>query len=553
MRNKVRVAIVLDTLTICYWQAAAVSRVLGESCADVVALITLSGIPATDPIFGPNRWQTVLYRAYARADARCFSSHSDPFSRVPLTGVPDGVARLEVWTVSVSGSWSICDEDLERVRSLDADVFIYLGSNELGAQIASIPRFGLWFLHHGDYNTQRGGPPGFWEVAERRLETGVALCSFSGNPAMFKLLAQAFSCTHGFSPAKNRNEYYFRGISLISRALRELHMAVKRHVAPSGMSANPGVSIYSYPRYEIPRNIDAVRPIAAILGTLIRRIFRKTLFVPQWFLVLGVREGDYLSSKLNGFHEIRPKSGIWWADPFLYERDGRCYIFFEDLPLRTGRGRISVIEVSESGPVSEPKVVMDLPYHLSYPFIFEWDRRLFMIPESGANRTVQLYECTDFPTRWEHRINLMEGRRTVDTTLVWHEDRWWMFTALVEEGSSSHNDEVHLFWSKELLSTDWTPHPLNPVVCDVRRARPAGRIFKMNGSMYRPSQDCSGSYGRALNVNEIIVMTEETYVEEPVSRVEPRWRRGLTGVHSLDRAGKFTVLDAMSWRRRFFG
>ena len=58
---------------------------------------------------------------------------------------------------------------------------------------------------------------------------------------------------------------------------------------------------------------------------------------------------------------------------------------------------------------------------------------------------------------------------------------------------------------RNFLTNKWTPHPENPIVTDIRTARPGGKIFIQDGKIYRPSQDCSIRYGRALNMNQIIV------------------------------------------------
>ncbi len=37
------------------------------------------------------------------------------------------------------------------------------------------------------------------------------------------------------------------------------------------------------------------------------------------------------------------------------------------------KGHISVIRMDEQGVYSEPVKVLERPYHLSYPFVFEWE------------------------------------------------------------------------------------------------------------------------------------------------------------------------------------
>ena len=79
------------------------------------------------------------------------------------------------------------------------------------------------------------------------------------------------------------------------------------------------------------------------------------------------------------------------------------------------------------------------------------------------------------PWRWEYFQTVMDGVYLVDGTLFEYNGRFWLFGAIRVEGGSSH-DELYLFSGPSPFGP-FTPHPKNPVVSDVRRARPAGRIF----------------------------------------------------------------------------
>ena len=59
-----------------------------------------------------------------------------------------------------------------------------------------------------------------------------------------------------------------------------------------------------------------------------------------------------------------------------------------------------------------------------------------------------------------------------------------------------------------MISLDrWQPHSLNPVVRDVRTARPAGRIIVNSHGHIRPGQDCSTRYGAAITLNRILELS----------------------------------------------
>ena len=71
----------------------------------------------------------------------------------------------------------------------------------------------------------------------------------------------------------------------------------------------------------------------------------------------------------------------------------------------------------------------------------------------------------------------------------------------------------------------------------MRCARPAGRPFiDQSGSLIRPSQDCSDSYGRAIVFNRIEVLSETDYRETTIGRLGPDWRRANLGTHTYSRS-----------------
>jgi hypothetical protein len=232
----------------------------------------------------------------------------------------------------------------------------------------------------------------------------------------------------------------------------------------------------------------------------------------------------------------------------VIEKGGRYYVFFEELPRAAGKAHIAMIEIDAEGRWSKPVPVLERDYHLSYPFLLEHDGALYMVPETAQNGTVEVYRCTDFPRRWRLERVLLEGVRLVDPTLHRGADRWWLFANAAPGESRVYDDELHLFHSPTLLG-EWQPHPRNPVRSDARCARPAGRLFWRNGALHRPAQICAPRYGAGLAIQRVLRLTPHEYAERQVERVLPV-ADGVLGLHTLNRAGHLTVIDAFTRRRR---
>jgi hypothetical protein len=172
-----------------------------------------------------------------------------------------------------------------------------------------------------------------------------------------------------------------------------------------------------------------------------------------------------------------------------------------------------------------------------------------MLPETAGRRTVELYRATRFPDEWKLDRVLLSDVTATDATLLPHEGRLWLFVAIAVDGGRPV-DELCLF-SSDSLEGDWEPHPMNPVVSDVRRARPAGRVFARDGELIRPAQDCSGSYGAKLVFNRIEALTPTDYRETPIEVIEPARDSGNLRTHSYDCDGSYEVLDGFRMRPRF--
>jgi len=110
------------------------------------------------------------------------------------------------------------------------------------------------------------------------------------------------------------------------------------------------------------------------------------------------------------------------------------------------------------------------------------------------------------------------------------------------------DDELHLFSAPDLRG-EWKPHRRNPVKCDVRSSRPAGRLFERDGALYRPAQICAPLYGSGIALHRVTQLDDDGYAESEERRIIGK--PPLLGMHTINRAGDFSVTDAFARRRRF--
>ncbi len=279
-----------------------------------------------------------------------------------------------------------------------------------------------------------------------------------------------------------------------------------------------------------------------------RIVGARLLFVRPWQIRVRVRRGEPTAGWTSQEQLLRWRDGHLYADPMLFEHGGAHHLFCEDLPLGSGRAVISHVELGAGGaPGGPPQPVLERPYHLSYPFVFEHRGEVFMIPESSAERRVELYRASRFPDEWQLEAVLLDGLIASDATLLEENGRLWLFVC-VAVTHATMLDELHLFSAAELTGP-WVPHPLNPVVSDVSRARPAGAILRWGSQLVRPGQDCSRRYGGAVTFQAIDELSPEGYAEHEIARLDPGDVAG-RATHTYASDGAYEAIDLRRRRLR---
>lgn len=245
---------------------------------------------------------------------------------------------------------------------------------------------------------------------------------------------------------------------------------------------------------------------------------------------------------VDGCTALQPAEGDAWADPCLVATEsGRRLLFAEEVPCDlSGDGRIVCLELGRQGDATRLGVALEESFHLSYPQPFRWEGQWYMTVESGAARRASLYRAEDFPLRWTRVADLIQGRHCVDPTLHRHDGRWYLF-ANVSEGGGSSCDDLFLFVADH-LEGPYRPHPANPIVTDVRHARPAGRLFERGGRLIRPAQNCGPRYGAEVAFREVTVLDPDRYEERPLGTLALRGP-GVDGCHTYNAIPGLEVLD----------
>jgi hypothetical protein len=250
-----------------------------------------------------------------------------------------------------------------------------------------------------------------------------------------------------------------------------------------------------------------------------------------------------LLSNPSDFRWIRSPRGHSYASPFLLQHEGQVWMFFEDYHYEEKRKRINCIPLEADLSTGTSTVCLDLPYHLSYPMVFDHEGVVFMIPTSEEHESIELWRATNFPFSWKLETILFSGP-AVRTTPICHGDRWYFFTTLSEP---TGNPAFGALFSAASLTAKWVHHPSSPISTDVRETRSAGAIQKVENRLLRVVQDSCENYGSRIHVEEILELTPEAYMGRRVHSIAPDWGRGLRGVRTYGLCASIEAMDAMTF------
>ncbi|HEY9500382.1 MAG TPA: hypothetical protein VIR01_01990 [Pyrinomonadaceae bacterium] len=542
-----RVGLLIDSFLQPKWIAKIIEDIQSSDFARLVLVI--KNEEQNQPVsrfkaYWKNR-QHLLYAFYNRVDERRVRAEPDAFEVVDIRELVSDCAVLTVTPLRKKYSDWFSDADVLEIESYELDVAISFGFRILKGRALRIAKHGVWSYHHGDNLINRGGPAGFWEVLEGSPVIGSVLQVLNEDLDNGMVIYRSWTSTSDrFSVKANKNVLFWRSSSFVIKAIKEL--------AKAGAIVRDDAQIYRpYDRklFKTPTNAELLPKLAKLSLNYAGSKLRNALYLDQWTLAYRFRSApDDPNSTLYRFHQVTPPKDRHWADPFPVRIDGKYYLFYEEWFFETNRGHIMVTELDPSArpETLNGEVALKRDYHLSYPFVFSWQDRFYMLPETSANSTIELYECESFPTRWKLAATLMEGVKAKDATLYEADGLWWMFASIT---TGAFADELHLFYAQTPLGP-WTPHARNPITTDVRNLRPAGKLFTWRNQLYRPAQDGSRYYGYAVTINRVLKLTREEFVEEQVSKVLPLWRKDLLATHTLNVCDDLTVVDCWIRRRK---
>ena len=550
-----RIGLLTDGAKVSVFDAELVRRIHAAKVAEVVLVIQQElggmsfGRKIARAIKRGRLLRAVVFNVVVSIERRIIAiakpQINELFESVPIESVC-GAETLHVRPqVSRSGLvHRFSPEDIETIRSKKLDLLLRAGSGILRGDILSATPHGVISFHHGDNRTNRGQPPGFWEVLERRDCTGFIIQRLTEELDAGEVLVRGELATKP-SYLLNQWSVYKRAIISMVDLLSRLGRGGDGGCARSAET----IDWYSHTLYTTPSAAESLKYVAKLFRTLLARLAR-ALLLGKGVWELRVLDADWHELTLTKARKLVPPRGKFWADPFIVGHPRGRAIFFEEFDFRRGKAHISALTTAHGGSFSYAGPVITTPYHLSFPYVFRYGDDYYMCPESADAKSIQLWRCTSWPLTWKHHKTVMADIDAADTMIFERDGLWWLFTNVDRDGTRDYCRELHIYYSDSPLSDNWTPLPSNPVVTGAGQARNAGLLFDDRGAYRLAQAQGFDLYGRSLKLFEITKLSEQGYDERLIAELKPNRKLDANGIHHLSACAGAVVFDAH--RPRYF-
>jgi hypothetical protein len=389
----------------------------------------------------------------------------------------------------------------------NSDVVIKFGMGLLRDPQDIPTRYGVLSYHHGNPDTYRGRPAGFWESYRGDQVVGVIVQSISNKLDGGLIRARAFSRVNPTSYGKTMEALYMAGIPLLNQALLNLESSSYIESKSQGTL------------YTLPKNPEVLRLLLKQLKSVVSRLWYGAFIEKKWKVSHFADSNNWLDSRVlfsDNLSELAlPENSVFVADPCGSYLKG---IYCEVLNEKSGKG-----EIARWRDDKWEKLNLEQSNHFSYPQIIEDFERIFLFPEIASWASPKLFELSrdGLSCIGEFELQGLEETRLVDATLFKSEDTWFIFAG---DPETSHQ-KLKLFHSNSIFGP-YIEHVKSPIALDPRSSRMAGPIFVRKGKIYRFAQNCSSSYGDGITVNQILILSKTEYQEQLVNELSIANQKG---------------------------
>lgn len=231
----------------------------------------------------------------------------------------------------------------------------------------------------------------------------------------------------------------------------------------------------------------------------------------------------------------------WFADPFIMDIDDKeIHVLAEEFYKPINRGRIARLIIDRNTlELKHKDVVLEQPTHLSFPAIIRQDGKIYIYPENGESKELNLYQY--IPESNECiKVETILSEAVADAVITEIDDKKYLFCTK----QPNPNGNVLNVYQKD---SSGLFQPREEYTFEEHVARMAGDFFTYNGKLYRPTQECNIQYGHAVTLQEVTEENGKFHFQE-VRRMYSVHPRLTVGMHTFNMYKGLIVTDALGFQ-----
>lgn len=275
------------------------------------------------------------------------------------------------------------------------------------------------------------------------------------------------------------------------------------------------------------------------------------LFFPGEWEVLIINEKIELNKNFSlsntNYYKLKNRIGYYYADPFIYIKNGHFFLLCEEFSYYKNKGIISEFKLDQSKSyIPFNRITIEESYHLSFPFVFDFRGSNYLVPESSEKSVISAYFLNE--QIFNSKELIFDDINAVDSVLFIKGDNIYLFTSLPGDFGVDGRGRIVVYVTKanDFPTTNWSKVPL----LSLPLGRSAGNIISCNGKLFRLSQVSNNSYGEKIAVSEIEYLEADGFKEIFLYELNPN-NYGGTHMHTFNICKDITVIDRK--KISFFG
>lgn len=415
---------------------------------------------------------------------------------------------------------------IKKIEKLNLDFLIRFGSGILRGKILKSSKNGVISFHHGDNKLFRGGPAGFWETYNGINSSGFVIQQLTNKLDAGNIIFRGLFKTEPYF-LNNQYNLRFRSNYYLKKIFEQYYKDrkftfLKRYKVPDKIYKNP----------------NFLQVIIYFLKILFRKLFAMKK-INNWNI--AVYKGNYKS--INHKMSIcAPQSDKYFlADPFIYKHNNNYFIFAEKFIYSEDKGKIVVFKLEKNSLIELGTAIRE-KFHLSFPYIFKYKKKIYLIPDSSSNKDLRIYISEKFPLKWKLYKIVLKNVKATDTLIYKQNKNWEIITNLNPNNTDDLNSELFLFKSANPIKKNWQEQKNNPLIVNFLKARNGGIIIEKN-KIYRVFQKHKfNDYGNSISLSKINSKNNNQKFEyDKIPNL--KFLRQINKCHHLNSNGKISTYD----------